>query len=438
VVSPLHVCNEFGHWFSRIAGKRPKSAVGAGHGSFVTTAVIFPILCVLAVAGLAFHVMEPAERARARDAVIAWLKQAFLIAGRLRATREPLEDVLRSRTRFAVVTPGLIVLNAALFLAVLLEPGASSEPATLVRWGASFGPATTNGEWWRLVTSTVVHASALHLAVNLAALCSMGLVLERLVGHFTFAAVYVAAALFAGVAGLTTSTVAVHAGGGPAIFGLYGLLLGTWLWGAVQHATTTIRLRSVMRLAPPAALFALYQSIAGEAVSNYVGLVTGLACGLALSRCVQVHTPSPRRTFATMMITGAIAVVAAVPLRGMIDIRPEVQQLFVLEERLAGRYQAAVDEFTKGRVPRRALIELIERGILPELELPRSRLKGFTRTPPEHRPMLLAADQYLRLREEGWRLRATALRHGNMSKLRQADDLEHASLAALRTITRTQ
>ena len=73
---------------------------------------------------------------------------------------------------------------------------------TLVGWGGNVGVRTTNGEWWRLATAMFVHSGMFHLLVNTAALVQLGLILERLVGRLTFAAVYVAAGIFAGLASL--------------------------------------------------------------------------------------------------------------------------------------------------------------------------------------------------------------------------------------------
>src|SRR5215510_11248376 len=55
-------------------------------------------------------------------------------------------------------------------------------PETLVRWGANYGPSTTNGQWWRLVTAMFVHGGMVSLPINLAALVQLGVILERLIG----------------------------------------------------------------------------------------------------------------------------------------------------------------------------------------------------------------------------------------------------------------
>lgn len=396
----------------------------------------FLILCVLTLGGLAWYVMEADERKQALRAVLARLRQAQDGAKRLRHDREPLQEVLRARTPIALVTPLLVAINVGVFAGMLSASTPPGDPATLVSWGANFGPLTTNGEWWRLLTSSFVHSGLLHLAVNIAALVSVGLVLERLVGHLTFAAIYAAAAVFAGVAALSTSSVAISAGGSGAIFGLYGLLLASWTWGACQHATTTIRVHTVNRLTPAALVFVLYHIADGgiASVPERLGLMTGFVCGLALARCVWQSKPSARRIAGTLAATASIAVLLAVPLRGMVDVRPELTRLAGLEERLTGTYDSAVAEFSKGRTTGKALIQVIEGSVLPELQKSHERIKVFDRVPAEHQAMLAAAQTYLRLREESWRLRAAALQRSSMRMLREADEVEKAALEALRLI----
>jgi hypothetical protein len=66
-----------------------------------------------------------------------------------------------------------------------------------------------------------------------------------------------------------------------------------------------------------------------------------------------------------------------------------------------------------------------------------ARLKAVNGVPAEHRPMVADAEEYFRLRDESWRLRADALRKSNMGALRAADRSERASLEALGRIRPT-
>jgi membrane associated rhomboid family serine protease len=398
--------------------------------------VSFLILCVLTVGGLAWYVLEPHERTEIVRAVLARVRRGLELVLRLRRQPGPLHDVLHARTRFALVTAALAAANLAVYIGLRCWGVPSDDPAILVSWGASYGPKTTNGEWWRLLTATFIHRAFLDLVVNLAALISIGVVLERLVGHFTFAAVYLASAMLAGLATLAGSPASIVAGGAAAIFGLHGLLLASWAWGAMQQATTTIRLRTVTRLIPVSAAFVVYHAAGTGRLqpAEQIGLVTGFACGLALARSVRESKPPARRTAGVMAVTAMIAIVTAIPLRGMADIRPQMDQLVALEARLGRAYDAEVNEFTQGRVPRTALVRLIEGSILPEFAGARSRMAAIERVPADHQPLLAAARAYVRLRDESWRLRASALRQSSTRMLREADRIEREALQALRSL----
>ena len=57
-----------------------------------------------------------------------------------------------AHTRPPLVTPLLMAANALTFMAVVLNGGAIMSPApeVLRGLGATYGPAVTAGEWWRL------------------------------------------------------------------------------------------------------------------------------------------------------------------------------------------------------------------------------------------------------------------------------------------------
>ena len=62
-------------------------------------------------------------------------------------------------------------------------------------WGANFGPATQDGEWWRLGSAMFLHFGAVHLTLNLWALWDGGQLVERMYGHARFAGIYFASGL---------------------------------------------------------------------------------------------------------------------------------------------------------------------------------------------------------------------------------------------------
>jgi len=200
--------------------------------------VLFAI-ALLVVGALAYSGTSEEQRAQLIRALRKASARPRAVAARNRLECDPFLDVLRARTRFAVVTPILIALNVIVFVSMIFGRGSLADPETLVAWGANFGPRTTNGEWWRLVTAPFVHAGLLPLVVNLTALAQLGLILERIVGRRALAAVYVAAGVLAGLVSIAAHPVVVSAGASAAIASLYGLLLahyGLSLLGVVFEA----------------------------------------------------------------------------------------------------------------------------------------------------------------------------------------------------------
>lgn len=143
-----------------------------------------------------------------------------------------LNDLMRSGPRQAPVTTGLLVINVSVFLVMLLF-GAGfwhTNSGVPLAWGANFGPATQDGQWWRLFTAMFIHFGVVHLALNMWALWDVGRLVERLYGRVNFAVLY----LTSGVLGNLLSLVvqgnrAVSGGASGAVFSLYGALL-VFLW----------------------------------------------------------------------------------------------------------------------------------------------------------------------------------------------------------------
>ncbi len=150
---------------------------------------------------------------------------------------EPLHDRIRRRTPDVRVTRLLIGANLLAFVALLLA-GAGfwhSSSGVQLAWGASFGPATKDGEWWRLGSAMFLHFGVLHLGMNMWALWDGGQLVERMYGHVRFAVLYLAS----GLAGNLVSLIAqgdraISGGASGAVFGVYGALL-VFLWRERGH-----------------------------------------------------------------------------------------------------------------------------------------------------------------------------------------------------------
>src|SRR5262245_4599286 len=185
----------------------------------------------------------------------AWIKRE---ATRKDVKADAFRDALRARTRWALATPALLALNATVFVLMMFGPAAMADPDTITSWGGNFWLRTRNGEWWRLVTAMFVHAGLLQLAINMAGLAQVGLIVERLAGPFIVLAVFLAAGIFGNVVHLNTHPLSTSYGASSAVFGLYGLLLASWVWGVRRRSEVTIPLTMLKRLGAVFAVFLLY------------------------------------------------------------------------------------------------------------------------------------------------------------------------------------
>lgn len=391
---------------------------------------------LLVIAAFGWHVSTREERVRIAGPVLALVRRAAPVAVAVRSSLAPFREALRARTPHAVAVPLIAGVGIVVFVRMATGDASLSDPNTLVAWGASVGPKTTDGGWWRLAAMLVVHGGLLHLLVNTAALVQAGMVLERLVGSLAVAVVYLAAGLASGLVQIAATPVAVSTGSAGAIAGLYGLLLASWAWTTWQRSAITIPWRALALMAPAALLFTLYNLNAGwmDARSQFVGFGAGVACGLAFGHSLSARKPTVRTCAAALAVACVAFTAFAFPLRGIADPRVPLERLVAAEDRTAALYTAAVRKFTGGRVKASALVELIEGTVVPELEAAGEPVASLPRVPREYQPAVSAAEDYLRLRLDGWRRRAMALRGGSMGGLRAADQVERASLQALQPV----
>jgi rhomboid protease GluP len=113
----------------------------------------------------------------------------------------------------------IIAVNAVMLVAT----GFSRNAETLLHFGATYPPAISSGEYWRLITAVFLHGGIFHFLLNAVALMAFGPALETIYGRWRFVALYLAA----GVAGNAVSFAfgpvnSVGVGASGAIFGLLG------------------------------------------------------------------------------------------------------------------------------------------------------------------------------------------------------------------------
>ena len=392
------------------------------------------ILTVLVLLCAAIYFMTPQERGRVHRLLIGHFNKAKQSAAdRFNAGHDtPAEH----HHPTPLVTICLVAINVTAFAWMLASGLDLASDQSLIAWGGNFGPATTNGEWWRIFSSMFVHNGALALIVNCVCLLQIGSVIERIVGRAAFGAVYVATGVVASAVSLAMNPVTVTAGAAGALLGLLGFLIACVVWSRFPGSRLEIPLDTLKRLVPVTAVFVIYHTVtSGVGDAMVLAGLGGMGCGVLLCRKISEGQPGGFRVAVVAGVTMMLALDSVIPLRGMANVRPELEHVIALEARTGGDYKIAVAEFTKGRATSKALADFIQGSILPQVSAARARVDALDKVPASQQSLVASARVYLRLRDESWRLRAEALRKTSMAMLQQADGIEHASLIALQQVT---
>lgn len=179
----------------------------------------------------------------------------------------------------APITFGLLAVLVVVFLAGQVDSDTFSR---ILNAGAQVNVDVLNGEWWRVLTATMLHGSLTHLLFNGYALYLLGAHLERSVGSAGFAALYLASAMAGGLAFLLSSPGQVAVGASGAIFGLFGAwLAASWVNRDTPQGRAGLS-QFGMLLLVNLALPLFIPNIAWQA--HMGGLVAGLLVGFSWAR----------------------------------------------------------------------------------------------------------------------------------------------------------
>ncbi|GAA2823045.1 rhomboid family intramembrane serine protease [Kitasatospora paracochleata] len=209
----------------------------------------------------------------------------------------------------AVVTKVLIGLNVLVFLLTeYLDPAwkmrlglFSYVPVPGVRLGVAGGPE----DWYRLLTAMFVHASVVHIAMNMVSLWVLGPQLERVLGRVRFLALYLVSGLVGnGLAYLVSGSALYSVGASGAIFGLLG-------------ATVVLFRLNRVPLGPVVALLVfnlvITFSVSGIDWRAHIG---GLVAG-AVTAVGMMYAPRARRDVVqTLTVAGMLGVTVLLVLLG--------------------------------------------------------------------------------------------------------------------------
>lgn len=348
---------------------------------------------------------------------------------------------LRARTPWPVATPALILINVVVFTVMVWGEGSFSNSQTLVSWGANLGQRTTNGEWWRLLTAIFVHHGFFHLFANIAGLILIGLLVEQMVGSVMFASIFVASGVLTNLINISKQPLVLHTGAEGAIFGIFGLFIAIAIWGFIRgNGELSMPLIVFGALAPGMAIFSLYHLATLELANtaNHASLGLGLVAGMILAKDVGERLPELRPIGLVMAVVLVMCAAVARPIAGIVDVRPQIATVIAIEEETSVAYRKSVDQFRRGRLKNEELVALINTTILPRLDEAKKQVAPLSSALESHREVVRHANDFLKLRDEAWRLRVEGLKKSTLAGLRDADKAEQASLDALRRLRRTQ
>jgi rhomboid protease GluP len=261
--------------------------------------------------------------------------------------------LMHSRWREVPVTVALVATNLVLF--VIMAFSSSNvihlAPGVPLDWGANFGPATQEGEWWRLLTAVFVHLSLIHVAVNLWALWDIGRLVERLLGWWRYATLFVGAGVFGNLASLALQDhQRVSSGASGAIFGLYGALIA-FLWRERAQIAPD-EYRWISRVAVSFSALMLVVGLFIPSMDNAAhagGLLAGLVLATLLGHAgVGVIPARAQRVFSAAGLLAVVAVLAvslglsSPPYRYSEELatRTAIRKFVMEDQRITARWQA--------------------------------------------------------------------------------------------------
>jgi membrane associated rhomboid family serine protease len=126
----------------------------------------------------------------------------------------------------ALVTKTLIGVNVVIYLVTAVQGAGINAPGGRLFFDMFlYGPAVAHGDWWRLITAAFLHASILHIGLNMYVLWIIGGPVEAYLGRARFIGLYFVSGLAGSAGALVVTPLALTVGASGAIFGILGALL---------------------------------------------------------------------------------------------------------------------------------------------------------------------------------------------------------------------
>ena len=182
------------------------------------------------------------------------------------------ENFQQFRTYYPVVFT-LICINVIVFIVTSLPVIGDK----IFYASVNVNGLVANGEIWRVITSTFIHAGFLHLLFNMFSLFLFGPELERIAGKLRFLTIYLLGGIVGNVATfLTQDSFYATVGASGAIFGIFGAYLAI----LARHHRYTPQLKQViLPIVVISVILTFFQSNV-NAAGHIGGLIGGFAVGM--------------------------------------------------------------------------------------------------------------------------------------------------------------
>jgi len=189
-----------------------------------------------------------------------------------------------------IATPTLVIANISVFIIMAISDGTimNFNSAYLLHWGGNYIHNFNEGQWWRLITSSFIHAGAIHLLYNVALLYLIAAVLEFTLKPIRLIVFYIILAIAASGISLWWNDQLIIVGSSGAIFGLFGLYLSLSL-------TNIVSIEESKALAPILLFIIGFNIIVGllgidiDNAAHIGGLLSGFILGFMISPFIKNH-----------------------------------------------------------------------------------------------------------------------------------------------------
>lgn len=135
------------------------------------------------------------------------------------------ENKLLTLFKNYTVTSSILALNVIMFFVTVFTGGFTTQ--NLMNLGGLVPYLVVNqGEYWRILSAMFLHGSFIHILSNMFALYILGFPLEKIMGKFRYAILYLVSGIGSGVAVvLFSNSLTLVIGASGAIYGIVGSLL---------------------------------------------------------------------------------------------------------------------------------------------------------------------------------------------------------------------